>query len=58
MTESQEYREKLKNDILADLELLTEYIKTDELTPDGKIEIKDLIEISDFIERCLGNWHY
>lgn len=56
--ERKAYVPVLRERILKDLELLKQYIETNEPCPEKEQDIDMLVDISDNIEECLNNWHY
>ena len=52
------YNEKLRSDILKDLDDLRNKILNNEPCPEKEQDINMLVEISDKIEECLNNWYY
>lgn len=50
--------DRIRKNILKDLEDLRGKIESNEKLPHGEQDINLLVEISDRIEECLNNWYY
>ncbi len=56
--ERKAYVPVIRKRILEDLETLKNYIEKNEPCPEKEQDVDMLVEISDYIESCLNNWHY
>ena len=56
--EKQDAIPKIRAEILLKIKDLEYKIASNEPCPEKEQDVKLLIEISDYLETCLNNWHY
>ena len=50
--------ERIRKNILEKIEDLKTKIETNESLPEAEQDIGLLVDISDYLDSCLGNWYY